>query len=111
MPSANHTVLADPAAAGTPPPSVEGGEQRCFRNLFVCTGDLQPSKLQLHAYGQHIAAHYNASQLVRTQQQQQPPAVVAGRRRQQGTGGSTPPPVSVLRQLGAGGKQGVGEEV
>lgn len=117
MPSAGFTP---PAAAGVPgdlPPSVEGGEQRCFKHMLVCTGDLEASKLQLHAYGQFISRHYNAASLVQTQRAQQPPeATLAGsasgaavRRRQQGEAAT--PPTSVLSQLGNGGSLGAGQEV
>lgn len=30
-----------PPADGAPPPSYEGGDQRCFRRLFVCTQDVR----------------------------------------------------------------------
>jgi hypothetical protein len=83
--------IGRPRLGRTLPSSFEGTEQRCFKNLFVCTGDLEPDTWQLHAYGQLIVQHYGGDALVKSQSAAWPPGQ-AGR--------ALPPPVSVLRQLG-----------
>ncbi len=36
----NPSQVGAPPADGSLPPSFEGGEQRCFRRMFVCSEDL-----------------------------------------------------------------------
>ena len=90
------------SGSGPLPPSFEGTEQRCFKNMFVCAHDIATKKWQLHAYGQHLVRHYQGGELVRSMPEQQPP----------GEGTLPPlPPESVLRQLGKrrkGGRKGGG---
>ena len=51
---------AQPAAAALPPPSAEGGPQRCFRRLYVCTEGrhINIPGWPIHALGQHLVRHY-----------------------------------------------------
>lgn len=46
------------AARAAPPPSFEGGHQRCFRSLFVCARGLNITRWPLHGLGQQLARHY-----------------------------------------------------
>ncbi|KAL4443683.1 hypothetical protein ABPG75_011420 [Micractinium tetrahymenae] len=39
-------------------PSFEGGQQRCFRSLFVCARGLNITRWPLHGLGQKLARHY-----------------------------------------------------
>ena len=49
-----------PAWPGGPalPPSFEGGNQRCFRNMFVCINGMRGSGLPVYSYGQHVVQFY-----------------------------------------------------
>jgi hypothetical protein len=51
---AGHTADSE----DVPALSVEGGPQRCFRHMFVCTEGLNTSSWPLHGLGQHLAQRY-----------------------------------------------------
>ena len=40
------------------PPSFEGGDQRCFRHMFVCNNGVRGSGLPVYSYGQHLVEYY-----------------------------------------------------
>ena len=55
MPVDRSPGAADPTA---PPPSAEGGPQRCFRQLLVCERGINITSWPLHQLGLRLAEHY-----------------------------------------------------
>ena len=43
---------------GQPPLSLEGGQQRCFKQMFVCNNGINITKWPLHGLGLHLVDHY-----------------------------------------------------
>jgi hypothetical protein len=54
---AGHTADSE----DVPELSVEGGPQRCFRHMFVCTEGLTGGGWPLHGLGQHLVQHHGRS--------------------------------------------------
>ncbi|PRW58044.1 hypothetical protein C2E21_3663 [Chlorella sorokiniana] len=75
---------AVPQQPGSPRASWEGGPQRCFKHMFVCTNGVNSTETwPLHAFGRHLAKHHLGSLPPEAQSalQAQPPVALQRRLR------------------------------